>query len=69
MTNTLRHYDPPKMKDEGDILLTLDEVAEMLDISKWTLGRICRENGVERTKIGGRSFIPMKEIERLAWSH
>lgn len=46
-------------------LLGLDEAAEMLSLSVWTIRGWVQQGKVTTHKLGGRRLIPISEIERL----
>lgn len=60
-------YQPtinPKTAPER-ILLTVDEAAERLRISRWTLNRLVQERALASVTIGARRLIPLDDITRF----
>lgn len=47
------------------ILLTVDEAADKLRISRWTLNRLVQERQLASVTIGTRRLIPLDDISRF----
>lgn len=47
------------------ILLTVDEAADKLRISRWTLNRLVQERQLASVTIGTRRLIPLDDIDRF----
>ena len=45
-------------------LLTVDETAERLSVSRWTIYRLVKRKQLKLTKIGGSSRVKASELER-----
>lgn len=59
---------PPASSPDGPterILLTVDEAADKLRISRWTLNRLVQERQLASVTIGTRRLIPLDDISRF----
>lgn len=59
---------PPASNPDGAterILLTVDEAADKLRISRWTLNRLVQERQLASVTIGTRRLIPLDDITRF----
>ncbi|MGH3344801.1 MAG: helix-turn-helix domain-containing protein [Carbonactinosporaceae bacterium] len=45
-----------------DVVLTVDEAAERLRISRWSLYNLIRSNQIRTVKIGRRRLVPVSAI-------
>ena len=46
-----------------DLVLTVDEAAERLRVSRWTLYNLIRSNQLRTIKIGRRRLIPVNALD------
>lgn len=53
---------PTTLEGGGEIILTLDEAAERLKVSKWTVNRLIQERKLASIKIGARRLVPLSDI-------
>lgn len=51
------------------ILLTVDEAADTLRISRWTLNRLVQERQLASVTIGARRLIPLDDITKFVEAH
>ena len=51
-------------KDESD-MLSVNEVAVKLRISRWTVHRLLREGRLGSVKIGSRRLVPRRSLEEF----
>ncbi|MFI0480507.1 helix-turn-helix domain-containing protein [Actinomadura sp. 9N215] len=49
----------------SEIVLTVDEAAERLRVSRWTLYNLIRSNQLRTVKIGRRRLVPVDAIAEL----
>lgn len=47
------------------LVVGIDEAAAMLDVSRWTVMRLCDEGELHSTKVGRLRKIPVSDIHRL----
>lgn len=52
-------------KDKEKVILTVDEVAEILRISRASAYEACRRGEIPTIKIGRRVLVPRKGLDRL----
>ncbi|MES9602181.1 helix-turn-helix domain-containing protein [Actinomadura sp. NPDC000929] len=45
-----------------DLVLTVDEAAERLRVSRWTLYNLIRSNQLRTVKIGRRRLVPVNSL-------
>ncbi|MFI0406111.1 helix-turn-helix domain-containing protein [Actinomadura sp. 3N508] len=45
-----------------DLLMTVDEAAERLRVSRWTLYNLIRSNQLRTVKIGRRRLVPVNAL-------
>lgn len=48
-----------------DWLLSLDQTAERLGLSIWTVRKWIQDGKIASNKLGGRRLVPLSEIQRL----
>ncbi len=53
------------MENDKDRLLTVEEVLDILRISRMTLYRIVNSGELKRLKIGSRTFFRRRDVERF----
>ncbi|WP_021591231.1 helix-turn-helix domain-containing protein [Actinomadura welshii] len=46
----------------NDLVLTVDEAAERLRVSRWTLYNLIRSNQLRTVKIGRRRLVPVNAL-------
>ncbi|MEV5570522.1 helix-turn-helix domain-containing protein [Spirillospora sp. NPDC052269] len=46
----------------GSLVLTVDEAAERLRVSRWTLYNLIRSNQLRTVKIGRRRLVPVEAL-------
>lgn len=46
----------------NDVVLTVDEAAEQLRVSRWTIYNLIRSNQLRTVKIGRRRLVPVTAI-------